>query len=243
MNEQLGKFYGLSVGPGDPGLVTVRAADVLRSCPHLFVPKSREARASLALEIVKDYVGEDAQIRELHFPMTKDASKLGESWDRAAQGVVEVLDRGEDACFVTLGDASLYSTYIYLVRALRRVRPGVEIETVPGVNSFSAAAARADFPVGEGMDKVAVVPVSDDVGQLRPVLEQFETVVLMKVAKSLPQIIDLLEDMGMAQRAVFVAKAGQEGERVETDLLKLRDADEKVAYLATILVHTRGGQA
>jgi len=239
MADTLGKFYGLGIGPGDPKLVTVRAAEILGSCANLFVPKSRESRDSLALEIVKPYTTPQTAIRELVFPMTKDPEQLDTSWQRSAREVVDVLRSGEDACFITLGDALLYSTYIYLARAIRAALPDVQIETVPGVTSFSAAAALASFPVGEGADKIAVLPVSDNVEQIRPVLEQFETVVLMKVAKNLPKIIDLLGELGLAGNAVFVAKAGREDERIETDLLKLRSEDDKVGYLATILVNTK----
>ena len=243
MADTLGRFYGLGIGPGDPKLVTVRAAEILGLCPNLFVPKSRESRDSLALEIVKPYTTARTVVRELVFPMTKDPGKLETSWRKSAREVVDVLQRGEDACFITLGDALLYSTYIYLARAIRAALPGVEIETVPGVTSFSAAAALTSFPVGEGADRIAILPVSDNVDQLRPVLEQFETVVLMKVAKNLPRIIDLLADLGLTDNAVFVAKAGQEHERIETDLLKLRGEGDKVGYLATILVNTRKGQS
>lgn len=243
MADTLGKFYGLGIGPGDPKLVTVRAAEILGSCPNLFVPKSRESRDSLALEIVQPYTTPRMVVWELVFPMTKDPEQLEASWQQSARKVVDVLQRGEDACFITLGDALLYSTYIYLARALRTALPNVEIETVPGVTSFSAAAALTSFPMGEGADKIAVLPVSDNVEQLRPVLEQFETVVLMKVAKSLPKIIDLLDELGLADGAVFVAKAGQEDERIETDILKLRNEDDKVGYLATILVNTKRAQS
>ncbi len=239
MADPLGKFYGLGIGPGDPKLVTVRAAEILGSCPNLFVPKSRQSRDSLALEIVHPYITPRTVVRELVFPMTKDPGQLDASWQKSAREVVDVLGRGEDACFITLGDAFLYSTYIYLARAVRAALPEVEIKTVAGVTSFSAAAALTSFPVGEGADKIAILPVSDNVGQLRPVLEQFETVVLMKVAKNLPKILDLLSELSLTDNAVFVAKAGQEGEHIETDILKLRSEDAKVGYLATILVNTK----
>ncbi|MHB8879288.1 MAG: precorrin-2 C(20)-methyltransferase, partial [Myxococcaceae bacterium] len=154
----------------------------------------------------------------------------------AARRVGEVLESGEDACFLTLGDPLLYSTYVYLLRALRARLPQVRVVTVPGVTAFCAAAALTEFPVGAGKEPVAIIPTADDLEPVRSALARGGTVVLMKVGKRLPGIIDLLEQTGALNRAVLVARAGLDGQRIETDLKKLREAPE-AGYLSVILVH------
>jgi precorrin-2/cobalt-factor-2 C20-methyltransferase len=114
----IGKFYGIGVGPGEPGLLTVKAASILGSCSHIFVPKARLEGDSVALEIARQYLHGDAQIHELVFPMTADRGQLDVSWKQSAEVVAVVLETGADACFLTLGDPLVYSTYIYLLRAL-----------------------------------------------------------------------------------------------------------------------------
>jgi precorrin-2/cobalt-factor-2 C20-methyltransferase len=232
-----GTFYGIGVGPGDPELVTVKAAAILVRCRHVFVPKARTASDSVALEIARRYLRDDAQVHELVFPMTSDAAELARCWQAAADQVVAVLDAGDDACFLTLGDSLLYSTYIYLLRALKTRRPDANIVTVPGITSFCAAAALTQFPIGEGKELVTIVPTANDLTATRRALQAGGTVVLMKIGKRLPEVLDALEEAGVIEQAVFVARAGLDGQRIETDLRKLRQHKGEVGYLSVILVH------
>ena len=237
---KIGTLYGIGVGPGDPDLITVKGANVLRRSAHVFVPKARKAAESVALAIARRHVSPSAKIHEIVFPMTTDRSELLARWEESARTVADVLETGIDACFLTLGDAFLYSTYIYLVKALRRRIPEVKVVTVPGITAFSAAAALAEFPVGEGKEMVTIVPTADDLEPVRRALQVGGTVVLMKIGKRLPQILDLLEEADAIDRSVFVSHAGMETERIEIDLSKLRTGDpEKTGYLSILLIHKR----
>jgi len=181
----------VGVGPGDPGLVTVRGAKLIGQCPHLFVPKARSKAESVALNIVREYVSDTTRVHELVFPMVKDEKTLKEKWDASARAIAGALKGGEDAVFVTLGDPLLYSTYIYLLRALRERLPEMKVETVPGVNALSAVAALTNFPVGIGDETVTIVPTSEDMESVRRAIDAGGTVILMKVGKKLPAVLDL----------------------------------------------------
>jgi precorrin-2/cobalt-factor-2 C20-methyltransferase len=231
-----GTLYGVGVGPGDPGLITVRGREVIGACRHVFAPKARIKSESLALQIAGRYAGEGATIHEVVFPMVEDEMVLERHWRECAAEIVALLDAGEDVCFLTLGDTLLYSTHIYLVRAVQALAPGAAVVTVPGVNSFSAAAALTGFPLGEGKKPLLVIPVSDDLDVVREAIDGERTVVLMKIGKRLPEIVALLETRGLARRSVFVARAGLDGERIETDLTKFTAAGEQLGYLSVILV-------
>jgi len=233
---KLGTLYGIGVGPGDPELLTVKGAKLLARCRHVFVPKAGPDAESVALAIARPHLNPGAQAHELVFPMTTDPAELERKWRGAAQQVAAVLEGGEDACFITLGDPLLYSTYIYLVRALRGLLPELPIVTVPGVTSVAAAAALAEFPVGVGKRPVTIVPTADDFGTLRQALRAGGTLVLMKIGRRLAAVLDLLEEEGLIDRAVFVARAGQDGQRIETDLRRLRGERPEAGYLSIILV-------
>jgi len=238
-----GTLYGIGVGPGDPDLMTVKGAKILGKCVHVFVPKARLEAESVALSIARRHIGPEAQIHEIVFPMTTDRAKLAERWEESARVIANILETGADACFLTLGDTFLYSTYIYMLRALRRRIPDVDVVTIPGITAFSAAAAIAEFPVGEAKEPVTIVPTADDLEDVRHALTTGGTVVLMKIGKRLGGILDVLETAGVLGRSVFVSHAGMDSERIVKDLRELRGAEADTGYLSIILVRAKAEES
>ena len=235
---KFGVLYGIGVGPGDPDLMTLKGARVLEGCRHVFVPKARSENGSIALAIAGRHLRADCRIYELVFPMSADSGDLSRHWAEAALSVSDVVGMGEDACFLTLGDPLLYSTYIYLVRSLRKQLPGLDVVTIPGITAFSAAAALAEFPIGEGKQRVIIIPASDDFDVIGKALTEAGTVILMKVGRRLGKVLDFIEQAGFLDRAVYVARAGLEGQQVEVNLRKLRQQKQEPDYLSILLVHT-----
>lgn len=231
-----GTLYGIGVGPGDPEWITVKAARVLAECRHVCVPRSGEASQRVALDIARPHLRGDATVHELDFPMTSDAAVLAACWRQAAERIRDILATGDDCCFLTLGDALLYSTYTYLLRELREVAPQAKVVTVPGVTAFSAAAALSGSPVGQGKQPITIVPGSDDFEDFRQALRRGGTVVLMKVGKRLQRVLDELDAQGLTGRAVFVARAGLSGQRVVTDVATLRGEHEETGYLSIMII-------
>lgn len=232
-----GKLYGIGIGPGDPELITVKGARVISECGHIFVPKAGPKTESLALEISRSYINDRAEVHELVFPMTSDRARLDSEWMASAQSVMDILRQGEDACFLTLGDPLLYSTYIYLIRNLRAIEADIDIITIPGIMALNAAASLTGFPLGEGKENVTVVPAADDLSSVKDALSSGGTVVLMKIGKRLESLLTLLEAAGVIDDAVFVSRAGQKDQHIETDLRKLKGAGDKAGYMSIILVH------
>ncbi len=231
-----GTLYGIGVGPGDPEWLTVKGARILGACRHVCVPDSGQSADSVALEIARDYLRSDAIIHRLPFPMTSDKATLRQCWQDAAQKVQAILATGEDCSFLTLGDALLYSTYIYLFEELRALVPEVKIVTVPGVTAFSAAASLANFPIGKRKQLVTIVPASDDMTHVAEALDRGGTVVLMKVGRRLQRVLDELDQRGLMDQAVFVSHAGMPQQSVVADLRQLRGAAEEAGYLSILIV-------
>lgn len=232
-------LYGIGVGPGDPDLLTVKAARILSECPQIIVPKAKSDGGSVALRIAQKHIGPKAEIHEMVFPMTKDKTRLEEAWLASAQKVADLLALG-DTCFLTLGDALLYSTYIYLLRALEKILPSAPVVTVPGITSFSASAALTRFHLGEGKEPITIIPTDDDLSPARDAILRGGTVVLMKIGHRLPAILALLEETGTIATSVLVQKAGQPEQRIETDLRQLHQnaPDDEAGYLSVLLVHS-----
>jgi precorrin-2/cobalt-factor-2 C20-methyltransferase len=215
-----GKLYGVGVGPGAPDLLTLRAVSVLRAAPVLALPRSSDYGASMAWRIVKPVIGEnpDQERLTLTFPMNKDPERLRPAWDRAFSAIGERLERGLSVAFVTEGDPSLYSTFIYLQREAPARWPGIEIEVVPGVSSIAAVPAVTGIPLADGLERIAILPAGYGVEDLESVLDAFDTTILMKIGGEMERIVSALESKGLLDRAVYVSKATMGEQRVLHDL-------------------------
>ncbi len=231
-----GKLYGVGVGPGDPGLVTLKAKAVLEKVSTIFVPRATTKSKSLAGQIVRQVLTRPYPMAELTFPMTKDQAVLEKFWREAAAQVAAVVEAGKEAAFVTLGDPLLYSTYIYLLRMLKTDYPQVEVETVSGITSYSAAAARLGISLAEGGEKVSIIPAVQNLQSLPQLLPLFETTVLLKIGSRLEQVIQMLEDVGLLGNSLFISHIGEPEEYIETDLQKLKGRGSSLGYLSIIIV-------
>ena len=118
-----GTIYGVGVGPGDPGLLTVRAVEALCSAGAVLAPAPRRGGDSLALSIARWHLRAGCEVHTAHFPMTDDIEVLTAAWDEAAATLLRLAAGGRPAVFITLGDAMLYSTWGYVLAALRRADP------------------------------------------------------------------------------------------------------------------------
>ncbi|MCF6153419.1 cobalt-precorrin-2 C20-methyltransferase [Candidatus Kuenenia stuttgartiensis] len=228
-----GNFYGIGLGPGDPELLTIKAVNTIRNADCIFVPKSDTKEESLALQIVEDYVGLKKILTQI-YPMTKEKNILDAAWKKSAEEVRDEVLKGHDVVYLTLGDPMTFSTYIYLLRHLGALLPNEVIHTIPGITSYNAAACFGNFPLLTGDEKLAVIPVPEDVASLRPVLELFDTVVLMKVAKKLDEVLFLLDDMGLTGNGLFASYIGQKNAFVTCDLLSLKGSGR--GYLSVMMV-------
>jgi precorrin-2/cobalt-factor-2 C20-methyltransferase len=234
-----GRLYVLGVGPGDPELMTLKAVRILRQVATVFVPKGREEGSSLALSIVQQTVDlSDKEIIEAYFPMRKTRGSVAQDdldaqWQDTVKAVMERLNKGIDVAFITLGDPTIYSTFFYLHGRLLDLDPDISIEMVPGVSSITASAARSGTYLGIADDRVAVLP-ANYIGDLRDVLMQFETVVLMKVSKVFSNIVSTLKEVDLLDKAVYVARVGMEDEKIERDLRKVREED--LNYFSIVLI-------
>ena len=250
-----GRLFVIGIGPGDPELLTLKAVRILKEVPCVIVPKGREEGSSLALSIVRKAIPLDGkEIVEAYFPMRKtrgseesgvrseenktinDRDELDAKWDEAAEAVLNRLDKGTDAAFITIGDPAIYSTFFYLYDRLLARRPSLSIEMVPGISSINAAAARSGMSLGLGDERIAILPANYLEG-LQETLERFDTVVLMKVNKVFGEVKDMLKRTGLSSKAVYVARAGMEDEAVFKDISQVREED--LNYFSLVIVRKR----
>ena len=234
-----GTLYGVSLGPGDPGLITRRAWALLERRDTAWTYPARSTKTpSYAFDIVqRAALAPPADHQALLFPMTHDEGKLTRAWLRAAELVLPKLLAGQDVLFLVEGDASTYATFGHLSRTVRALDPRIAVEVVAGVNSFTAACATQGLPLCEQDDTVALVPAAYGVSAIERLLPDFDTLVLLKVKPLIGELIDWLQSHELLGHTCFIERCGAPDERevsAPAELLALRDT--KVSYLSLLIV-------
>ncbi len=227
VGQMAGKLYGVGIGPGDPELLTLKAVRLIRESDVIAVP-GEKAQETVAYQISVQAVPElkDKVLCPVAMPMTKDPKLLEKSHAAAADRVEAYLKEGKQVAFLTLGDPTVYSTYLYVHK--RIAERGYETEIVSGITSFCAAAARLDMGLVENSEMLHVIPASY---QIEEALKLPGTKVLMKAGKKMEQVKALVT--GMDEKAVMVENCGMPGEKV---YLSAEEIPEKSSYYSLIIV-------
>ena len=142
-----GVLYGISLGPGDPDLITMKGAAILGACRHVFVPRAREGTENASACSSHQTLNPEARVYEIIFPTSTNRSEVEAAWAESVPEMVELLKSGEDVCLVALGNILFYSNYARLLRVLRRYLPDLDVVSIPGIAPFVAASALTNFPL------------------------------------------------------------------------------------------------
>lgn len=179
-----GKLYGVGVGPGDPELLTLKALRLVKEAEVIALP-GQVPEDTVAFKIVEGAYPElgKKELLAVPFPMSKDPEVLKRYHDAGAEKVKAVLDQGKDVVFLTLGDPTVYSTYLYIHHRL--VAQGYETEIVCGITSFCAVSARLNTGLVEKAEPLHVIPASY---QIEDALKLSGTKVLMKAGKKMKDV-------------------------------------------------------
>ena len=125
---------------------------------------------------------------------------------------MKMVEKGERVVFLAQGDISLFSTGSYLSKELEKYHPECVVKLIPGVTSFSAAAAKSKLPLAFQEEQLLVVPVPDSYNELKGILTDAASmkriVVLLKLGKKWEWVKPLLEELGLIERSIFAERVG-----------------------------------
>ena len=235
-----GRFWTVGVGPGDPDLITVKAARVIAAAPVVaFFAKA--GRAGHARTIADRYIAPQAEELRLDYPFTTEcavedpryAAEMSRFYDAATAQLTQRLDRGLDVALLCEGDPFFYGSSMYLVD---RLGGSYAAEAVPGVTGMSGCWTRAGLPMLHGDDVLTVLPGTLPEGVLADRLAGCDAAVVMKVGRNLDKIRAAMAAAGLLDRAVYVERGTMPGERI--DRLATR-GDEPAPYFSLVLVPGR----
>jgi precorrin-2 C20-methyltransferase/precorrin-3B C17-methyltransferase len=241
MSPPAGQVTGVGVGPGDPGLITVRAARLISAADVIAYHCAPHGR-SIARAAAAPYLRDGQTEEVLGYPVTTGISDhpggydgaLAEFYAQAAERLARHLRDGRDVVVLCEGDPSLYGSYLHLHERLRgRFRSVI----VPGVSSVSAAAAAAAVPLVQHDETLTVLPGTLPADQLRARLAGADAAAVLKLGRTFATVRSALEEAGQLGRALYVERAGTDRERVEP----LAGVDPAgVPYMSLALLPGRG---
>jgi len=209
-----GILWGVGVGPGDPELMTLKAVRVMNGADTVFAAANERNDGSLALEIARPHLRGNANVVSLPFPHTFDSVDGRAPHRDAAKTVLKALEDGKSAAFLTLGDPMTYSTFSYVMEAVKAENPDQEVRVVPGVTSFAAAAAAALLPLAEGDETLAIVGASRSTSKLKLALKLADSLVVMKPYRNARMVCDLADEAGLGEDLLLCAECSRPTEQV-----------------------------
>ena len=226
-----GTLHGLGLGPGDPELLTLKAARLIAACPVIAYP-ALPGQESFARAIAAAHIAPGTVEIRLDVPMTRERAPAQAAYDLGAARIAEALDLGQDVAFLCEGDPFFYGSFMY-VHA--RLAPHHAVEVVPGISSIMAAASRSGLPLAARNEVLSILPAPLPDDTLRSRMESSDSFAIMKLGRHMPRIRALIASLGLAESARYIERATLPEERA----MPLSEAPEVAPYFSMILV-TKG---
>ncbi len=218
-----GKLYGVGVGPGDPELITQKALGILRRADVILTPDTGAGRQT-AGDIVRTWLG-NKPLQPVHTPMTRDKQITEQAYSQIAEEICTLLEQGKQVAFLTLGDPTIYSTYIYVHNKV--LERGYPAEIIPGVPSFCAAAASLNTSLCQGEEELRIIPASAQPEALR------QNRVYMKAGKGILELQQMLRQEGTLDHAAMVENCGMPDQQLYP---RFGELDRATGYFSLVIV-------
>lgn len=218
MMQARGRLIGLGVGPGDPELITVKALRLLRESPVVayFVARGKKGNA---FGIIEAHLQEAQTLMPLVYPVTTEALPapmsyeqiISDFYDTSSLDVAAHLDAGRDVAVICEGDPFFYGSYMYLHD---RLAERYDAEVVPGVCSMLGGASVLGAPLVYRNQSLSVLSGVLSAEELKRKLVDADAAVIMKLGRNLPKVRQVLMDIGLAERALYVERATMSNQKV-----------------------------
>ncbi|MDO4519715.1 MAG: precorrin-2 C(20)-methyltransferase [Eubacteriales bacterium] len=222
-----GTLYGVGVGPGDPKMMTYLAVETIENCPVLAIPaegKDSAVSYKIANGLMKNL--DEKEALNLVTPMTKDQDVLNAAYNKCAEMIIEKLEEGKDVAYLTLGDPTIYSTYIYIHRIVKE--KGYNVEIINGIPSFCAVSAKLGDSLVDRSEQLHVIPSTYDI---EDALEYPGTKILMKAASKINVVKQKVQEKGLEGK--MIENCGMDSEIIHNSV---EEIPEKASYYSIVVL-------
>ncbi|WPQ61060.1 precorrin-2 C(20)-methyltransferase [Chitinophaga sancti] len=228
-----GKIYGISLGPGDPLLITVKGLQVLQQVDKIYYPGSLledGSTISYSLGILQYHQLDERKFRGMFLKMSNNRSEVAGTYANTFLQMWEDYQMGLQVAFVSEGDISFYSTFAYLMEHIQQYK--LDVEIIAGVPSFLNGAAAHQSPLGVLNEKIAILPRMQDAKQLNHLLDSFDTVVLIKVRSVIKTLLPVMHNRAL--RMMYCERLGTPDQFITTDIQAIKDRE--LPYFSLIIL-------
>lgn len=232
----IGTLYGISVGPGDPELLTLKGLRLLQQATVVAFPAGMKGKPGMAQQVVAPWLQPQQVQLALDFPFVQDRDLLTRAWHTAAEHVWKYLEQGLEVAFVCEGDVSFYSTFTYLSQTLLQLHPNARVQAIPGVCSPLAAAAAIESPLVLRQQRLAILPALYSVAELETVLTWADVIVLMKVSSVYAQVWTLLKQHQRLEHSYVIEWATLPHQVIHRNLET--QPDLKLPYFSLMIIQS-----
>ena len=227
---KLGKLYGVGVGPGEPDLITLKALKTLQKSDMIFYVVSRQSESSVSGNVIDKMENISAECVKLVFAMKVDKNDREALVKENAERILEELRKGKNCSFATIGDPLTYSTFGYIMKEILSEEPDVEMEIIPGINSWSALASKKSKIMVEDKEVLSIVPCFEE-KDVEQYVNESDTNVFLKVFRQKNNVVEQLRDLNVD--ILYGANIGLENEFISDDPDEIIEQDNH--YLSMII--------
>jgi precorrin-2/cobalt-factor-2 C20-methyltransferase len=234
--QKAGTLTSVSLGPGDPDLITLKALRRLEAADLIFYPCTVEKSGligGVAYDILKSLHLDASLFRGMLVPMSRARAAAERCYDEAYSSIAEAVRKGMEVVVVSVGDGGFYSTATAIVERARA--DGIEIAMIPGIPAFIAAGSAAGLSLALHDDSIAVLAQIESLEELQQALRIHETVVVMKLSTVRHELHAFLERYGAP--FLYAEKIGMDGEFLATEPDALRD--RPIPYFSLLVCSRR----
>lgn len=222
-----GKLIGVSVGPGDVELLTLKAVRIINEVDYISYLCNGEKK-SMAYNIVKPIIENEKNHIQIEMPMVMDTSVSKKVYKDASIEIAKILDGGNNVAFLCEGDSMLYGSFMYLLDLLKN---DYDIEVIPGVSSILASASQMQIPLISREETLHIIPGTLDATTLQEKIKSADSFVIMKITRNFNKIKTVLSDLELVGNCKLIQYATTDNEKI----FNLSDITEKQPYFSLII--------